>query len=323
MIELLLFALNLSDAELYKKIEINSNVFDQLTEINEEFGIAIIGPKIFNFKENHSYPLFSIWKINNFDNKFFIPPDMAFIVVNQVETSKLTIIRLDNAQDKMPPPGETGKIQYPPGYNANAKQYTFDEIWKDITSRDITWIDGHYTMQVICGKMFSNNINVEVTETGCKAEDILIQNEKKRVPQPETIQKSHFEQSSFSPKIPEMLNTIEIKAICSNTPNTVSPVVYGSFKLPRKIVKNNYSVELSLIVQFTSEVSLTSRSICIPIEFTTNKDEALSGFFSYDLKELFFNSFTKKLNVPDVVLVNVLSGTVMSNMVEVVNGKSE
>ncbi|NLW30479.1 MAG: hypothetical protein GXY77_03380 [Fibrobacter sp.] len=311
MISALLFALELSDADIYNKIDIYSRINNQLTEMVTPFDIGIISPSHFDVKEHPVIPVYSVWKVNNIDNNGYLPPVAAYLIVTQIESNQVTIIQLSDDNGKLPSPDSSEEPKYPPGYDKNKKVTRYNKLWRDLSSKDIRWVDGHYSMCAICGKMVSNRIDVKVAGTSINPKDTNLKDFRVKANSKEAL----FEKSSDSPLIPALQNSILIKKVEHDHSNIKKIFIYGSYNLPAKLINGRAYLEISLIIQQSIDNEMFLERIIIPVRFIQKENEIIKGFFEHDLTELFPNNGK---NSNDTIIVNAIAGTVLSNYVAIV-----
>ncbi|MBN2037191.1 MAG: hypothetical protein JW768_10650 [Chitinispirillaceae bacterium] len=319
-----LFSLNLPDTAIYSNYDIYSKVFDQLTETTEPYGLAIIGPTVFDIKKHSVYPVFSLWKTNNQDNIHFLPPEMAYILIIHLTTNELIILPLYRDPGKMPLPEDEPEPTYPPGYNKKARQYSYDKIWRDISSKDMTFVEGKYKVKVLCGKMLSNEITFSLTGSSIKPENSSFIKDKTKSTVDFTDEyKTMFSKSDGSPDILKSENAIQLES--SN--DTIDKdqtclIIRGSFNLPTNNLLDKQPLEITALIQYAGPGGLAIKKLVVPQEMIKKGNNNVQGYFAFNVLENFYNQTTKKFTIPEEILVNAVYGTSISNVIEIHNVKS-
>jgi hypothetical protein len=281
------------------------------------YDIALIGPTQFNSTEHSTYPIFSMWKTNNIDNDHYEPPIKAYAVLTHNTTKQHTIINLINESGKLPNPKKRTDLVYPPGYDKNSKTFRYGKIWRDISQKDVLWVEGYYSIQIVCGKMISNSIKVLATGTTVKPEDVINNSQAKKQPDSLVCNLLSDRKSDFMPDVPKDVNKIEIKNGEHSKTNDEKYTIYGSFNIDNLQRPSISTFPISFVIQQPVENGLIHQEAFLSSEHITLEDNASKGVFSYSIYNNFYNSHTNKFQPPENVFINVIIGDVISNTIEI------
>lgn len=319
MFEMILYALGLPDSSFYQKPDIFDKIYEQVTEIDERYGSAVIGPSEFNAEKETKYPFFCIWKTNTHDNAEFVPPEDAYILLTHLETNRLYVFPLYENPDKIPSPYVTEKKNTISEEKNVRLSFTYEHLWQNIDFEKVQKIDGNYEVQLICGKVISNGHKFTVSGSH-EINDYI--NELKKELDVKALSLSEedkelFTKQELSPKIPSDKDIIEIKPEKNSiSKNDNSLVVNGSYniQLPERL--SGMPLVLNIIVQI-SDGGLVKEKIIIPLDLTENCKDCLKGYFSFDLLK-YINKNIDPDYIPANILILVVTGSVSSNILEII-----
>jgi len=318
MLEMILYALGLPDSSFYHKPDIFDKIYQQVTEIDERYGSAVIGPMEFDAEKETRYPFFCIWKTNTHDNAEFIPPEDAYVLLTHLETNNLYLFPLFENPDKIPSPYVVEKKNTTSEEKNVRLSFTYEHLWQNIDFKKVQKTDGNYQIQLICGKVISNGHKFNVS--GLYEKDNYI-NELKKELEVKNLSLSEedkelFTKRELSPKLPPDKDNIEIKPEKNSiSKNDNSFVINGSYniQLPESLV--DIPIVLNVIVQICNG-GIMKEKIIIPLELAENDKNSFRGYFAFDLLEYIHKNMSTDI-IPEKIVILAVTGSVSSNILEI------
>lgn len=318
MILELLFSLNLSDSALFEKPDIFEMVYMEMTKLQEPYGAACIGPKEIDLEKSVKYPIFSIWKTNNHDNKGFVPPEDSYVLFTSLETGRLVILPLVDYSGKLPLPEDEDIDETDYQNEKEPLSYSYESNWCDISLRRLNAAGGNYRIQVLCGKMISNAIEFSVL--GEPEGQLVDLRKKELLAEAGSLTKEHevlLVKSKYSPAIPERGNIVISTTEQKIKPDQKELFVNGSFNIETLPDFKDVPMEFSVIIQDNTEGGIIDDRIIVPCKFLETGDGFVAGYFSFDLIRYYYNKTTATFVLPMEICVTVVCGPVISNVLEV------
>jgi len=318
MFEMILYAVGLPDSSFYQKPDIFDKIYEQVTEIDERYGSAVIGPSEFNAEKETKYPFFCIWKTNTHDNAEFVPPEDAYILLTHLETNNLYLFPLYENPDKIPSPYISEKKNTTSEGKNIRMSFTYDHLWQDIDFEKMKKINGNYKVQLICGKVISNGHKFNVSglhETNDYIDELKKELDVKVLSLSEQDKKL-FNKRELSPKIPSDKDNIEIKLTKDSiSQNDNSLVINGSYNIQLPESLSNIPIVLNVIVQITNS-GMIKEKIIIQLEFAENHNNCFKEYFSFDLLETIHKNISPDI-IPEKIVILAVTGSVSSNILEI------
>lgn len=163
MFEAMLAAL--PDRDFYEKREFSAQIREAYLDSEIPYGCLVAGAKVWDPSLHPEYPVFSLCKKNNEDNKVFVPFRDANLILSSTSTGELLSFMMREDAGKMPLYDR--KPAAPPKFDAPlVKSYSVNELWRPIPANRIPIGEDHYQAFIHVGDFQSDDYTFHVLANG-------------------------------------------------------------------------------------------------------------------------------------------------------------
>jgi hypothetical protein len=174
MFEALLAAI--PDRDFYEKGEFSAQIREAYLHSEIPYGCLVGGAKLWDLALHTEYPVYSLCKTNNEDNKDFAPFRDANLVLSSTETGELITFIMREDSGKMPlynpKPAPQPKFDLPV-----AKSYSVAELWKPVPSARLPECEDRYQAFIHVGNFQSEPYLFHVVTGGKTREQCAFERE--------------------------------------------------------------------------------------------------------------------------------------------------
>lgn len=248
------------------------------------------------------------------------------LLVRSLATGELFARKILYNPGKIPLPAENVKeIPPPPGYSQIPVRegYRSGDLWSELKkSVNFPLEEGRLAITILCGNYLSNTVYVEIENSGV---------EPKNSPYIRQIPRSHaqfrkedFQKTEFTPEIPEQFGIrFNPPVIQSKLPKKkISAenkdfIFRGSFKLKTNIeLTEAKRITIRIIGTEKESGEIIVQEVPIPETFITISGSTATGYFSFDLLDLFRMPNQKYPILPDELYLTAVYGDIITEPVK-------
>jgi len=316
MIEAIVLALNLTDADFYGKDRGFVQEFEDKLMLSvfklPFFDLYGTGPKHFDATEQDALPMLVAWKASDEYHSVYPTSKSMDLIMSSHATGEVRILPLF----AMPP----GKVPYPHRKEIGASpppEQTSDldkgssfgfhsSMFEWVAGKDFPGVNGEFSASVFWGVRRSNVHVFSVTGAKDAEKDAFVQEVSER--------KKPYSRSADSPVIPKDYG---INLSIPQAPMTAGKdyIVSGSFHLPRSEVFESAGVPVNILFARNPASGWNKETLVVAPDACTIGDEGITGFFSFELTRWMNPRGVSNPNFLQKVYVSAIHGGVISGLV--------
>ena len=300
---------SIPDTAFFAQHDFAETIREQYLDSDTPFGCMARGPSLWDPRRHPDYPVYALCKINNEDNKDFLPFRDAVLVVSSVETGECQLFAMQEDEGKMPLFGNKGHAR-PKSDLPVVQSFSVREKWRTLSANRFPGAHGVYTAYIHVGNFQSRPFTFEVLSYSSGSE--------------KTAFEKRLELAETDPEMNAVLTPRIIFESASDTtppspPGVTFKIVHGSgnghqgieelratFRLNGKWKPGWQRVPFHLLISVPGGNRPLLHTVFFPLKHARIDEHGYSGSFHFNLADLFAMAPGEKPKLPASAWVGFL-----------------